>query len=151
MDQIITETTHYTENSESIIDLFMVSNKNRVVLSGVGEPFLDQNIRYHCPIYCAYNFNKITSPTYTRQIYLYHRGDYQTLSRELNETNWNSLKDDDVDIYAKNVTDAILNLVNKHIPNKTIHIRKSDPPWLTNDLKKLMRKCKRLYEKYKKT
>ncbi|MCG8047067.1 MAG: reverse transcriptase domain-containing protein, partial [Candidatus Thiodiazotropha endolucinida] len=151
LDQIITETTHYTENSESIIDLFMVSNKNRIALSGVGEPFLDQNIRYHCPIYCAYNFNKITSPTYTRQIYLYHRGNYQTLSRELNETDWHSLKDDDVDSYAQNVTDAILNLVNKHIPNKTIHIRKSDPPWLTNDIKKLMRKRKRLYDKYKRT
>ena len=52
LQQLITVPTHHTENSESIIDLFLVSNKNRVVLSGVGEPFLDQNIRYHCPIYC---------------------------------------------------------------------------------------------------
>ena len=39
LEQIITEPTHHTENYDSIIDLFLVSNKNRVLLSGVGEPF----------------------------------------------------------------------------------------------------------------
>ena len=70
MDQIITEPTYHTENSDSIIDLFLVSNKNRVFLSGVGEPFLDQNIRYHSPIYCVYNFDKVITPSFSRQIYL---------------------------------------------------------------------------------
>ena len=104
--QIITEPTHYTENSDFIIDLFLVSNKNMVLLSGVGEPFLDQNIRYHCPIYCVYNFDKIITPSFTRHIYLYHLADYQTLS----------LKDNDIDTYAQNVTDRVLHLVNKHNP-----------------------------------
>ena len=44
LEQIITDPTHHTENSYSIIDLFLVSNKNRVLLSGFGEPFLDQNM-----------------------------------------------------------------------------------------------------------
>ena len=39
LEQIITEITHHTENSDSIIEIFLVSNKNRVLLSGVGEPF----------------------------------------------------------------------------------------------------------------
>ena len=86
MDQIITEPTHHTENSDSIIDLFLVSNKNRVLLSGVGEPFLDQNIRYHSTIYCVYNFDKIITPSFSRHIYLYHRGDFQPLFHELTET-----------------------------------------------------------------
>ena len=114
-----------------------------MVLSGVGEPFLDQNIRYHCRIYCVYNFDKIISPAFKRQIYLHHQGDYQTLSTELNETDWNSLKDDNVDLYAQNVIDRITYLVNKHIPNKTVHVRKSDPVWLTTNIKRLMRKRKR--------
>ena len=54
----------------SIIDLFLVSSKNRVLLSGVGEPFLDQNIRYHCPIYCVYNFDKVITQSFTGHIYL---------------------------------------------------------------------------------
>ena len=101
LEQIITEPTNYTENPMSIIDLFLVSNKNRVLLSGVGEPFLDQNIRYHCPIYCVYNFDKVITPSFTRHIYLYHRGDYETLALELTGTDWSSLKDDNVDVYAQ--------------------------------------------------
>ena len=151
LEQIITEPTNYTESSTSIIDLFLVSNKNRVLLSGVGEPFLDQNIRYHCPIYCVYNFDKVKTPSFTRHIYLYNRGDYQTLTHELTGTDWNSLKDNNVDVYAQNVTDRILYLVNKHIPNKHVRIRKSDPPWLSNNIKQLMRKRKRLYDKYKRS
>ena len=107
LEQIITQPTRHTENCDSIIDLFLVSNKNRVLLSGVGEQFLDQNIRYHCPGYYVYNFDKIITPTFTRYIYLYHLGDYQTLSHELTDTDWSSLKDDDIDTYAQNVTDTV--------------------------------------------
>ena len=85
LEQIITEPTHHTENSDSVIDLFLVSNKNRVLLSGISESFLDQNIRYHCPVDCVYNLDKIIIPSFTRHIYLYHLGDCQTLSRELTE------------------------------------------------------------------
>ena len=146
LEQIISEPTNYTENSMSIIDLFLVSNKNRVLLSGVSEPFFDQNIRYHCPIYCVYKFDKVITPSFTRHIYLYHRGDNETPALELTRTDWSSLKDNNVDVYAQNVTDRILYLVNKHIPNKHVHIRKSDPPWLSNTIKRLMRKRKRLYD-----
>ena len=40
--QMIVEPTHFTEHSSSIIDLIFASNKNSILLSGVGEPFLDQ-------------------------------------------------------------------------------------------------------------
>ena len=43
--QLINEATNFTESSASIIDLIMVSNKNSVDISGVGEPFLMQDIR----------------------------------------------------------------------------------------------------------
>ena len=92
LNQLITAPTHYTETSSSTIDLFLTSNKDNVLLSGVGELFLDQNVRYHCPIYCVFNFDKTTSPVYKRHIWLYDRGDYQSLSYELSETDWDSLK-----------------------------------------------------------
>ena len=53
LSDIISEPTHFTESSSSLIDLFLVTNK-----SGIGEPFLDQNIRFHCPIYCVLNLDK---------------------------------------------------------------------------------------------
>ncbi|MES9992770.1 MAG: endonuclease/exonuclease/phosphatase family protein, partial [Candidatus Thiodiazotropha sp.] len=151
LEQLINEPTNFTETSSTIIDLFLTANKNNVLLCGVGDPFLDQNVRYHCPIYCVFKFNNVQTPVYTRKIYLYDRGNYQSISDELSETDWNKIKNNDIDIYANNLTEHILALADKHIPNKTIKIRKSDPSWLTNNIKRLIRKKKRLYDKYKKT
>ena len=53
--------------------------------------------------------------------------------------------------YAQHVTDRIFYLLNKHIPNKLVHIRTSDLSWLTNNIKRLMRKRKQLYDKYKRS
>ena len=47
-DQLIVEPTHFTESSSSIIDLIFTSYKSSIMLSGFGDPFLDQNVRYHC-------------------------------------------------------------------------------------------------------
>ena len=47
LTQIIDEPKHFTEHSSSLIDIIMVNNNKNIVLSGVGEPFLSQNIRYH--------------------------------------------------------------------------------------------------------
>ena len=91
----------------------------------------------------------IASSIFTRNIWLYDRGDYQSLSRDVVDTDWNILNDNHIDIYANNVTNHIIELARKHIhvPNKNIKVRKSDPPWLNNVLKKLMRKWKRLFDK----
>ena len=114
-------------------------------------PFLDQTIRYHCPIFSVLNFTKSDTPTYERHIYLYDKGDCVTFSRELAETYLDALKNDDIDTYASNITERITDLANKDIPNKTVKIHSSDLPWLTNSIKRLMRKRKRLYDKYKKS
>ena len=93
---------------------------------------------------------KITH-SYTRHIWLYDNSDYQSLSRDISETDWNSFKDNNVDIYATKVIERIMTLASKHIPNKTIRVRNSDPSWLSNSIKRLMRKRKRLFDKYKKS
>ena len=82
---------------------------------------------------------------------LFDCGDYQSLSRDIRETDWISLKSNDIDIYASNITNRISELANKHIPNKKVKIRQSDPSWLTNEAKKIIRKCKRLFKKFKRT
>ena len=51
LEQHITEPTHHTENSFSTTDLVFTSNKKNILLRGVGDPFLEQNIRYHCPVF----------------------------------------------------------------------------------------------------
>ena len=54
MTQIISDLIHFTENSQTLLDLIIVNN----VENGVGDNILPSNIRYHCPIYCALKLPK---------------------------------------------------------------------------------------------
>ena len=62
---------------------------------------------------------------------MYDNADYQSLSRDISETDWNSFQDNNAEIYATKVTERITTLASNHIPNKTIRVRNSDPSWLT--------------------
>ena len=135
LKQLINEPTNFTENSSSTIDLILTANSNNILSSGVGELFLDQNVRYHCPIFCVPNFSKPLTSSYQRKIFLYDRGNYHDFSTELTNTDCQTLKDNNVEKYAENNTERKIALANKHIPNKLIRVRKSDPPWLTTNIK----------------
>ena len=76
---------------------------------------------------------------------------YSIRKDKTNIYNWDEVKDTDVDVYAKKLTNHISQLASKYIPYKTITVRQSDPPWLTYTIKKMMRTRKRLNDKYKRT
>ena len=115
--------------------------------SGVGDPFLDQNIRYHRPVFGIFKFTKPRVQCYKRHIWQYDRGDYDHMRALASTTNWHSLQDDDVDIYALNLTNKILNIAMECVPNRVVIIRPSDPPWITTTIKRYIRKRKRIFVK----
>ncbi len=76
--QVITDSTHFTETSSSIIDLLFVSHPSMLIASGVADPFLNHEHRYHCPIYALFKFVKLKNKTFSRDIWLYEQGNYET-------------------------------------------------------------------------
>jgi len=74
MSQIIRDSTHYTENSQSLIDIFLVTSPDDVIDCGVGEPFLDQNESFHCQIYCILHLNRTTASTFRREVWKFFQG-----------------------------------------------------------------------------
>ena len=66
-------------------------------------------------------------------------------------TDWNVLKTDDIDTYAKGLIDKLLHLAEDSIPNKVITIRPTYPPWITSQIKRLIKKRKRAYRNAKRT
>ena len=151
LQQCIDQPTHFTENSCSLIDLIFVSNEDNALFCGVGEPFLSQDVRFHCPVFGILNFSKPKSKSFTRHIWSYDRGDFNLLREKASLTDWNLLKNEDIDTYACNITNHILELSKQCIPNKTIRVRPSDLPWITCAIKKHIRKRKRLFRKAKAT
>ena len=67
---------------------------------------LEQNIRFHCPVFCILSFNKTVSKAFTRHIWLYDKGNYDGLSDALSNANMAKI------------------------------VRQTDPPWLTSKIKK---------------
>ena len=74
--QSISEPTYFTENSISLIDLLQVSNKDRIIFSGVGDPFLQEDLRYHCPVFVVFNFSKPKMKCFKRRVWQYDQGNY---------------------------------------------------------------------------
>ena len=151
LNQLIEEPTHFTEQSSSIIDLFFVTNNDNVVISGVGDPFLQQDIRYHCPIYVILKFSKPRNTSFERHIWYYDKGDYNALRNKARQTDWDSLHDNDINIYANNISNQIVDIAAVCIPNKTVRIKPSEPPWITTYIKRYIRKRKRTYKKAERT
>ena len=149
--QAIEQPTHFTENSSSVIDIILVSSKDNLILSGVGDPFLNQDIRYHCPIYGIFKFTKPKCKTFKRHIWNYERGNYDLLRSTALLMDWDSLQDNNVDTYSENIAFTILSIAKECIPNRQITIRPSEPPWITTEIKRKIRKRKRAYRKAKST
>ena len=138
--QSIDEPTHFTETSSSfLIDLILVHNSNSLIASGVCDPFLGQDLRYHCPIFGIFKFSKPKVKSYTRQIWNYEQGDFHLLRSKAAETDWSALRDDNLDTYAINITTRLLSIAKDCIPNKIVRIKHSDPPWLTTQIKRFIR------------
>ena len=114
--------------------LLFVANKEKSLLSGVGELCLNLNMRYHCPVYGVFNFIK---PKYKRSditVWKYDQRDYENLRRN-RVFDWNSISDNNVDKYANNLTEVLSNVAKLFIPNKKVTINPHEPPWITCNIK----------------
>ena len=149
--QSISQPTHYTEHSSSLIDVILISNKDNLLFSGVGDPFLNHEHRYHCPVFGILKFTKPKKKSFTRHIYNYDNGNFDLLRDKASSFDWDTLQDENIDIYASNIETKIISLSRECIPNKYIKIRPFEPPWLTALLKLKIRQRKRAYKKAKRT
>ena len=149
-NQVITDPTHFTENSRSLIDLIICKNVRNVLTSFVSDPFIPDLVRYHCPVVVVLKFIKPKQHVYKRHIWLYDRGDYENFRRIINSSNWDTIiNPNDLESTANLITDAIINAAKTSIPNKYVNIRPNDVPWFQSNIRKLIRQRKRLHKKAK--
>ena len=151
LTQTISEPTHFTESSQSIIDLIFTSKTDLIHNSGVGDPFLQQELRYHCPVFGILNLKSKSKTVITRHIWLFDKGDYNLLRSKASQFDWNSAKDQNIDKYANNINQSIISIASHCIPNRNVTIRSQEPLWITSEIKRLIRKRKRAYRKVKRT
>lgn len=152
LKQLIQEPTHFTETSSSLIDLFLVRTPSNVLMSGVIDNFIPDQTRYHCPIILLMKFVRPKLKSFKRHIWNYNLADYDKFRQILYNINWeNELNTEDVDLKVYNITSSIINAGKQAIPNKVVTIRPGESPWITSRIKKIIRKRKRTFRKFKKT
>ncbi|MEW8545561.1 MAG: reverse transcriptase family protein [Candidatus Thiodiazotropha sp.] len=152
LTQLIVDPTNFSENSASLIDLFLVRNTSNVLYSGVLDSFIPDQVRFHCPIILLLKFVRPTLKSFKRRIWNYNLADYDKYRNLLSRLNLTrDLTIENVDDVVQSITEDLYNTGLECIPNKVVTIRPSDHPWITTKIRKLIRKRKRTYRNYKKT
>ena len=95
----------------------------------------------------------IQNQSYERKIWAYQNADFDKLNSLINDTNWNTLINNaiDIDQAEENFTSTLLKHVKQCIPEKTIIIRPKDKPWFDSALRKTIRQRNRARQKAHKT
>ena len=152
LTQLIADPTNFTKNSSSLIDLFLVRNLSNVLFSGVLDSFIPDQTRFYCPIILLQKFTRPTFKRFKRRIWNYNLADYDKYRDLLSRSDLiMDITLDYIDDVVQNITEEIHNASLEAIPNKVVTIRPSDHLWVTTKIRKIIRKRKRTFRKYKKT
>ena len=153
LTQLIKEPTFNRENSESLIDLMLVSSPNNAKISGVVD-FLGVN--QHCLIYMAYGLQRSKSkPQYVK------RRDFRNFNEEqfckdMESAPWGNIynfEENEVDLQVNIMENIFSEIIEKNAPMRVIKIRKPKPTqWINDEIIQAMDnrdKYKAKYNKYK--
>ena len=147
LHQLINTPTHILPNSESCIDLFVTSQPNLVSESGVHASLFPRC--HHQIIYTKSNLKIYYPPPYERLVWDYSKAELTNIRKSPFQINWhNALKDLNVNDQVEYLSSCILNVFSNFVPNKTITYRDKDPPWMTEEVKKLCYMKAKIYENY---
>ena len=150
LSQIIHEPTNFeTNKNPSCIDLVFCDQPNLVMESGV-RPSLDSFCK-HQIIYCKLDLKIPMAPSFHRKLWHYKRANEVLIKRSVCDFNWQNhlLSNHDTNWQINFFNSTILNIMSNFIPNEYIKINPKDPPWITNGLKRLIKKQNRQYKNFK--
>jgi hypothetical protein len=146
LSQIVTEPTRPA--SLTLLDLVITNHPGKIKDCQISAPVCSD----HSPV--AFKFtsvHKFKTPCYTRKIWLYKDADWENFRQNLRSSGINDLTNiNDIDILTDLFTAKLLEAASKSIPNKNVSIRPRDKPWMTNQIRREMRKRERFFKHWKK-
>ena len=145
LHQLISEPKHLMGDSRSCIDLILTDQPNLIIESGV-HPSLHE----HC--HGQLSVSNIARPPCTRRIWYYDKADFVAIMESIEMFNWHEhlkqIKSPNEQVKLFN--EVLLNIYSNLIPNqfKTTQPRKL--PWITQDVKRFLRKKNHAYRTFMK-
>ena len=149
LDQVVSEPTRITETTSSILDLFFTSNQTLInkieVISGISD---------HEAVLIESSLKPLNVKIPARKVYQYRKGDYEGMRAEISsfQTEFESQADTiDVEQLWTLFKNKIHSLMNKYIPSKQLRGNKKQKPWVSREVKTLIRKRDKLFKKQRRT
>ena len=138
--QHVNQPTRVTANSSTLIDLMISTNKDSITSIGIMNM---DNISDHYLIHCKLKFCNPKPKAFFKTYRDYSSFVYTDFLKDLNLIQWDYLFSlNDVNTMVNFFNYNVLELFNKHAPFITAKITKKPAPWLTPNLK-LMIKLKK--------
>ena len=150
LEQLVKDPTHIpNERTQTCIDLILTNQPFLFTDSGVihsPDPLLKHQI-----IFGKLNFNVPSPPPYRRKIWDFSLAHTLAIKSQIANVQWEHLftnrpLDEMVNIF----TDTFLNIISSNIPNKIITVDDRHAPWVTPNLKNLLRKNRKIYSDWNK-
>ena len=144
LTQIINTPTRITDDTANLLDLIVTDNTEIITDYGLLPSFSSID---HIPVTVTLNSDiSDNSQTQFKEIWDFNRLDADKLTRTLMDVDWNHVLDCDIDSATEKFTSAILTAATTAIPKKTVRTRRNDKPWMTNELRRNIRKRDRLFK-----
>lgn len=147
--QIIQEPTRITGRSSTLIDPIFISNTELVNSCGT---IAADNISDHRMVYCDLKFNKIkVEPKYVT-FRCFRNFNTNSFLADLYSLPWmDIIFENNIDEKISLFNDLILSLFDDHAPIRTVRVTKPKAPWLTPNLKLIMKERDKALQKFKQT
>lgn len=130
----------------SILDLVLTNNDSLVENVVVRPSAFDSD---HHPLTFKLHAKMRRPDIARRKVYCYKRADFQGLQNLLQSIPWDLVTSDAcINISLDKFLDIVYFAIDQHIPQITLK-RRSRPPWINNEIMKLVRKKKRLWKRLK--
>ena len=150
LHQLISDSTHILPNSSSCIDLIFTSQPNLVIQSGV-FPSLHSNC-HHNITYAKFDLFIEYPPPYSRLVWNYSKAEVPLIQESASNFDWvTKLSSLNIEEQIKFFNETLLNIFSNFCPHKTITCNDKDPPWLTDDIKRIIYFKDQAYRHYQRS
>ena len=139
LSQIINEPTRITDQTASLLDLIITDVPNDIIQTGTLSPVGTSD---HAVVICKLNLNTRAPQMYTREVWNFQQADWSGLNTALTMAPFDVAFQlyNDIDDIVHYWVNLVKQMLKEFIPCHIVRVRPKDTPWVTNQLRALIRK-----------
>ena len=146
-DQLISEPTRFSGNSQSCIDLLFTNTTHFFNKIGTEPPLPNCD---HVPITAVFKYKHDSS--FKREVWNFKKADFDKFRCLLSTSPWQNVTLlDDVNECVSMWSDMFIKIAEACVPHQNVIIRPKDKPWMNSEIRKCINNRRKLFHKFKRS